>query len=99
MRFFFLGAVASTLAAVAAAVPLEGNLTPEETHHMKGTITSMSKAINTKSCDVAKAQVLCLNNLIHDRAVQGHVEGEKVSVIEPILQRSHHVSDSHLPTH
>ena len=82
MRFFFLGAVASALAAVAAAVPVEGDLTQEETKHMKGSITSLTKAINTKSCDVAKAQVMCLNNVINDRAVQGHVDGEKVSVIE-----------------
>lgn len=82
MRFFFLGAVASALAAVAAAVPLEGGLTPEESKHMKESIDSLTKAIDTKSCDAAKAQVLCLSNMVNDRAMEGHVEGTKVSVIE-----------------
>lgn len=91
MRFFFLGAVASALAAVAAAVPLEGNPTPEESLHMKESILSLTKAIDTKSCDVARSQVMCLKNLIHDRAIQGYVEGTKVSTTKssllPELQR------------
>lgn len=86
MRFFVLGAAISALAAVAAAVPsTEGKLTPDETKHMKESIMSMSKAINTKSCDVAKSQVLCLHNMIQDYSVQGHVTGERVSTIEPSL--------------
>lgn len=85
MRFFFLSAVVSALAAVAAAVPLEGNPTPEESKHMKESIISMTRAMDTKSCDVAKEQVMCLNNLIHDRAVRGHIESTKVSSLDSTL--------------
>ena len=79
MRFFTLGTAISALAALAAAVPLDGGLTSEETKHMKGTILSLTKAIKPSNCDVAKAQVTSLHNMINDLTIEGYVDKETVS--------------------
>lgn len=82
MRLFLLGTAISALAALAAAVPLDGGLTSEETKHMKGTIISLAKAIKPSNCDVATAQVMSLHNMINDVTVEGHVDKETVSATQ-----------------
>ncbi|SPO02810.1 uncharacterized protein DNG_05485 [Cephalotrichum gorgonifer] len=80
MRFTILGTVVSALAVVAAAVPIDDGPTPQDAKHMKGALASLTKAINSDDCTVAKAQVNCLQNMLNDVAVHGYVEGEDESV-------------------
>ena len=83
MRFFILGAAVSALAGVSAGVPFDGGkLTLDESVHMKDQIMSLAKSTKTDNCEVAQKQVKCLHELVDDYAMEGNIEGEKVSATE-----------------
>jgi hypothetical protein len=75
----FAVAIASLVAVAMAATMPSGLNHHTDVPQMKEQLHNMQTSIDTKHCDVAKAQVLIMLELFAERAHRGQVQGEKAS--------------------